>query len=169
MPERDGHREAATLRSLLPGSSKCPPVPARRRWSRTAVLCHLLLAVAAQSRFDLRPCSAPLPAAQRIVATSRGLANFLYRRLPFLSGGQYSAQRRALMYALDGPRCTPPPLSTSRRLCSTHTCTAKTHRGDKIITSLPTGKPFCLSLVKRRLMRVKCHKKGGKYLFSKTA
>ena len=169
MRERDGHREAATLRSLL----RLKMVASHRQvalgWPcYAAAVDHPAISAVAppfarcRVRFRLRPCSAPLVRAQRIVATSRGLANFLYRRLPFLSGGQYSAQRRALMYALDGPRCTPPPLTTSRLLCSTHTCTAKTNRGDKIITSLPTGKPFCLSLVKRRLMRVKCHKKGGK-------
>ena len=159
--------------SAASSDSKWSLVTARWRSGGSGVDHPAISAVAppfarCRVRFRLRPCSAPLVRAQRIVATSRGLANFLYRRLPFLSGGQYSAQRRALMYALDGPRCTPPPLTTSRLLCSTHTCTAKTHRGDKILTSLPTGKPFCLSLVKRRLMRVKCHKKE-KCLFSKTA
>ena len=81
---------------------------------------HLLPEAAAEARFDLRPCSAPLPAAQRIVATSRGLANFLYRRPPFLSGGQYSARS-----ADGGPRCTPSmdapaPRLGSRLLCCTH-------------------------------------------------
>ena len=139
-------REMGTGRlqlSAASSDSKWSLVTARWRSGGSGVDHPAISAVAppfarCRVRFRLRPCSAPLVRAQRIVATSRGLANFLYRRLPFLSGGQYSAQRRTLMYALDGPRCTP----TSRLLCSTHTCTAKTHRGDKILTSLPTGNRF---------------------------
>ena len=136
------------LRSLLL-ILKMPLLPARRRCCR--VLCAAAGPVCPPQRhlspvggvFDFEPllCSGGLAAAQRIVATSRALANFLSTRschtgqpAPFLSRWcpRYSAHNTTCdgeeRRGPDGKRLPPSQLSGSWLLCSisTHTCSVKT-------------------------------------------
>ena len=136
------------LRSLLL-ILKMPLQPAWRRCCR--VLCAAAGPVWPPQRhlstvrgvFDFEPllCSGGLAAAQRIVATSRALANFLSTRschtgqpAPFLSPGAHDILRttqRAMANdeaPMANERLPPSQLSGSLLLCSnsTHTCSVKT-------------------------------------------
>ena len=141
----DGHREAATLRSLL---EKFPTVPARRR-SRCRVVPHqrhLLPDAAALSK--IRPPAVFCPPAGRTAdcGDQPGFGEFLVPPPPLFVG-------RTIFCAECGPRCTmyapAAPPHGSRLLCCTHTYTAKTAGVTKSSRRHNTRKNRLDSLVKR--------------------
>ena len=142
----DGHREAATLRSLL---EKFPTVPARRR-SRCRVVPHqrhLLPDAAALSK--IRPPAVFCPPAGRTAdcGDQPGFGEFLVPPPPLFVG-------RTIFCAECGPRCTmyapaAPPHGSRLLCCTTHTCTAKTAGVTKSSRRHNTRKNRLDSLVKR--------------------